>query len=60
MAWLYSDSYEHRDEAQVVLDRLKKARKGKQYRYVQIAPGTWIEKEIKQPLNSDLLWTQNK
>lgn len=60
MAWLYSDSYEYRDEAARVLKRVKKRRSGKQYRYVQVAPGTWVEKEIKQPLNSDLIWIKNK
>lgn len=54
--WVFVDKYEHRDEAVRVLEKVKAARVGKTYKLVQIAPGTWVEKEIKQPLNNSKTW----
>lgn len=54
--WVFTEKNEYRDEAQAVLDRVKAARSGKEYRLVRIDPVTWKEIEIKEPLNNDKTW----
>lgn len=44
MSWLFEDVYEHRAEAQAVLDRVKKARCKMKVRYERIDESTWIER----------------
>lgn len=44
MSWLFNETYEHRDEAQAVLDRVKKARRRMKVRYERVDDSTWIER----------------
>lgn len=45
MSWLFDDVYEHRDQAQAVLDRVKKARSKMKFRYERVDESTWIERD---------------
>lgn len=45
MSWLFDDVYEYRDQAQAVLDRVKKARSKMKVRYERIDDATWIERD---------------
>ncbi len=44
MSWLFEDTYECRDQAQAVLDRVKKARKNRKVRFERVDDCTWIER----------------
>lgn len=46
MSWLFDDTYEHRDEAQAVLGRVKQARSKMEVRYERIDDCTWIERNL--------------
>lgn len=45
MSCLFDDVYEHRSEAQAVLDRVKQARQQIKTRLVQTGEGVWVEKK---------------
>lgn len=44
MSWLFNETYEHRDEAQAVLDRVKKVRRKMKVWYERVDDSTWIER----------------
>ncbi|MDE6499587.1 MAG: hypothetical protein K2K83_02635 [Rikenella sp.] len=46
MSWLIDRAYEHRDEAQELLDRVKRDRRGLKVRYERVDDSTWIERTI--------------
>lgn len=50
MSWLFDDTYEHRDQAQAVLERVKKARSAMNVRYERIDDSTWIERNLNPEL----------
>ncbi len=52
MSWLFEDTNEYRDEAQAVLDEVKRRRKRIRTRFVRIDPTTWIEQQVSPFKNS--------
>lgn len=44
--WVFTESFEDRDEALEVLARVKEARRNRQYKIVRLDARTWREVEI--------------
>lgn len=59
MSWLFDDVFEHRDEAQTVLDRVRKARSELKIRYERIDEFTWVERGRKSETSNTTMMTEN-
>lgn len=46
MSWLFDDACEYREQAQRVLDRVKRTRSGRTVRYERIDDVTWVERDL--------------